>query len=184
MWSVDNVKDLAGKKFGSLVVIEQNGRSKGGSVMWLCDCDCGVRKTVRGSHLIRGSITSCGCNRRLSVALAATKHGHASGRQPSSTYNSWVRMIDRCTNEHNNRFPRYGGRGIKVCERWKKFENFLADLGEKPDKALSIDRINNDGDYEPGNCRWATASEQARNRSVVMKPRAKKNGGGWEVEEF
>jgi len=88
-------------------------------------------------------------------------------------------MIDRCTNEKNNRFDRYGGRGIKVCDRWNKFENFLFDMGEKPHEGLSIDRIDNNGDYDPGNCCWSTATEQARNRSTSVRA-----GGGWAMEEF
>lgn len=179
MWHVDNVKDLTGKQFGRLLVERQNGRSKSGSVMWECLCDCGKRKTVRGSHLTSGSTLSCGCEHREIASATALRHGHSTSGRTSSTYNSWARMIDRCTNEKNNRFARYGGRGITVCTRWRKFENFLADMGEKPDKDLSIDRINNDGNYEPGNCRWATPAEQARNRST-----SKKHGGGWDVEEF
>lgn len=92
-----------------------------------------------------------------------TKHNHANRGKQSSTYICWAAMIRRCFNKNTKDYPGYGGRGITVTERWLNFENFLADMGEKP-KGLSIDRINNDGNYEPGNCRWATPKEQAQNR--------------------
>lgn len=84
-------------------------------------------------------------------------------------HNTWLKIRDRCTNPSAAKFPDYGGRGIKVCDRWQSFENFLSDMGEKPSPNVSIDRINNDGNYEPGNCRWATAKEQANNRRAARK---------------
>lgn len=104
------------------------------------------------------------------VRARRTKHGHTSARWASSTYYSWANMIQRCTNPKNHKYPNYGARGITVCERWLTFENFLADVGERPD-GLTLDRKDNDGNYEPGNVRWATHKQQANNR----RPRRKRN---------
>ena len=110
---------------------------------------------------------------REQMSRQRTAHGHSRsrklGRTASATYNIWAAMIQRCTNPKSRDWRLYGARGITVCERWRKFENFLADMGTKPD-GLSIDRIDNDGNYEPGNCRWATALEQARNKRTQGRP--------------
>lgn len=161
-----NVKDLAGRRFGRLtaisfsgVTVNPSGEPRGAA--WVCKCDCGVILTVKRNDLMRLHTRSCGC------LFADTKHlsrNRVHGMTDSRTHNCWMGIIKRCTDSNQRSWPNYGGRGISVCERWLTFTNFLADMGEPPD-GHSIDRINNDGNYEPGNCRWATKSEQSRNRS-------------------
>lgn len=155
-----NFKDITGQRFGRLIALEQRG-SIDGHVLWMCHCDCGASPICRYGNLIHENTKSCGC---LKHDTAATlKHGHKRHGQRTPTYNSWRGMLARCGNPRNNRYINYGARGIVVCERWLRFENFLTDMGERP-CGLSIDRIDNNGNYEPGNCRWATASQQTANQ--------------------
>jgi hypothetical protein len=152
--------NLAGKKFGRLTVVRR-GKNNGHYVMWLCACRCGGRVITRGSSLTSGNTRSCGCMQR--DAVSRIKHGHCRNGD-SKTYRSWSAMHARCTNPGDQAYDRYGGRGIKVCRRWLRFENFLADMGERP-VGKTLDRYpDNDGDYKPSNCRWATPRQQQLNR--------------------
>ncbi len=152
--------DITSHRFGKLVAIKVSGR-KWGKVVWLCRCDCGVFIKTTSNSLRMKNTTSCGCVR--------IQHGHCRDARQSGvsrTYDAWHAMLQRCGNPGSTWFHRYGGRGIAVCERWRIFANFLDDMGDPPD-GRTLDRIDGDGDYEPGNCRWATAREQTINRSAT-----------------
>jgi hypothetical protein len=142
--------DLTGQKFNRLTPIKYMNGSK-----WLCKCICGKEIVVISSNLINGNTKSCGCLK--------FKHGHSRRKKFSKTYITWVGIINRCTNPNHARYKDYGGRGIKICDRWMKFENFLADVGEIP-KNKEIDRINNNGGYSPDNFRLVDRQINARNR--------------------
>lgn len=157
--------DLRGKRFGRLTVRKIQRIPFAREVSWLCECDCGRTKVILGGSLRSGYTTSCGCLHKEIASRKHLIHGHARKKLNSPIYGSWCGMISRCTNPRNKQWDNYGGRGITVCRRWYKFKNFLADMGEAP-PGLSLDRINNDGNYEPGNCRWATAKQQANNRRL------------------
>lgn len=156
--------NIAGRRFGRLVALRQLDRGPGHSV-WLFACDCGELHETLGKSARRGLTTSCGCYRSELMSRIKWKHGHApSDAQPSATYHSWSAARTRCENPAHKDYPLYGGRGIRVCARWRDdFSAFLTDMGERP-QGRSLDRIDTDGHYEPGNCRWATPKEQAQNR--------------------
>jgi hypothetical protein len=146
---VSKTIELTGLRFGRLVVGDFAGISKFGSKLWECLCDCGTTKIISSASLRQGGTVSCGCKMREG---RPPKHG----KTGSKVWKAWEAMLDRCHNPKNKRFHDYGGRGIVVCYRWLKFENFYEDMWD-PAKGMSLDRLNNDGNYEPSNCRWATA---------------------------
>jgi hypothetical protein len=150
--------DLTGMKFGRWEVLSLESRSPS---RWNVRCECGTEKVVEQYSLRIGESKSCGCLTVELMTAKQTKHG----MYGSPTYIAWAGIIARCTNPKEPSYKNYGGRGISVCDRWRKsFENFYADMGEKPTPKHSIDRINVNWDYDPFNCRWATAKEQARNK--------------------
>lgn len=151
--------DLIGCRFGFLTVVRDAGTSKRKASQWECACICGARVIVEGIQLKKGNPKSCGCKTREMLSVASTTHGMTGG----PTWKSWEAMHGRCTRAKDISYPNYGGRGIAVCERWRSFENFLADMGERP-IGMTIDRVDTNGDYEPGNCRWSTVLHQNRNK--------------------
>lgn len=163
------ILNLAGTRFGRLVVLRLSRTNKSGNACWQAECDCGNVVVVASGELRKGSVRSCGCLRQEHAATVGRKtrttHGETVDGHTTVEYQTWKNMHVRCENPKVREFPRYGGRGITVCERWHSFENFLADMGRRPGAGLSIDRYpNNNGNYEKSNCRWATAKQQASNR--------------------
>jgi hypothetical protein len=159
---VSKLIDLTKRRFGRFIVFRRVENDKNGNLYWLCKCDCGQEKVVGGNDLKSGGTKSCGCLRRQ------TMHGHKKRGKITGTYISWRRMIQRCTNPNDKDYHYYGGRGITVYKRWLRFENFLKDMGERPE-GYTIDRINNNKGYYKLNCRWATRSEQQKNKRKGIK---------------
>jgi hypothetical protein len=154
---------LKGKKFNRLTVISNAGSNKHKKALWLCRCICGNELTVTGSHLVNGNTNSCGCYQIDRIKEAETTHGHSKNKMQSPEYHTWCNMRERCNNPDNVAYFNYGGRGIEVCKRWLKFENFLKDMGLKPSKLHSIERVNNNENYCPSNCIWDVVENQSRN---------------------
>lgn len=147
-------KVVIGNKYGMLTPIRVVGKDKFGLLLYLCECDCGKQKVVRSSQITTGKTVSCGCKRAKQNNLSR-----------SITYKSWISAKQRCYNPNNHNYPNYGGRGIEMCERWKNsFIDFINDMGERPSKKHTLDRIDVNGNYEPSNCKWSTPKEQGNNR--------------------
>lgn len=151
-------QDLTGQRFSRLTVVSFDGIKKK-HTMWNCLCVCGNQCLVDGSSLRESHTKSCGCYQQEQRHKANRIHGQCKSR----AFKSWTEMLQRCDNPNNKRFSGYGGRGIAVCHRWIKFENFLNDMGDRP-AGMSLERKNNDGNYEPSNCKWGTPTEQANNK--------------------
>lgn len=155
--------DMVGKKIGKWTVLEKDISNKM-PVRWKCQCECGSLHTVSGGDLRRARSLQCS---RCARIKSSTFHGMAKKGKIAPEYNSWSQMKSRCMNANDKRYRDYGGRGIKICERWiSSFESFLLDVGKKPSPIHSIDRIDNDGNYCPENVKWSTPKEQANNRKM------------------
>lgn len=163
---MSRVKNITGQKFGSLLVVERHEENnRAGRAQWICQCDCGDKGIYIGKDLRSGNTSSCGCQgSRVTIGDRTRKHGMSN----TPTYSTWAAMIKRCTNSNDSRFPYYGGKGISICKAWRSFNEFLKDMGEKPE-GKSIDRIDTTGNYCKENCRWASPLEQSNNTTRVYK---------------
>lgn len=188
----DKVIDITGQRFGRWTALYPSSRDRYGTVRWMCRCDCGTVREVHGPNLRNGKSKSCGCFARKISKDIHTVHG----MYGTHFYLKWASMISRCKNPNHSAYRDYGGRGIQVCDRWLYFENFKDDLyesylehvGKYGEKETTLDRIDVNGNYEPGNVRWATLSEQARNKRRIIVDDSSYEGvnfsnksGKWEV---
>lgn len=160
-------ESFIGTKWGLLTVIAKSNKRTSTYVLYECECDCGGKKLSTMTRLKSGRNISCGCKRfsGLKNAIDASKTHEMS---KTATYKTWQSMRQRCENPNSDQYPNYGGRGLSVCSRWSKFENFLEDMGERP-KGKTIDRINSNDGYHPANCRWASNKTQSNNRRNSVK---------------
>lgn len=170
--------DLTGQAFGRLTVVRRAGTGNTGQSNWECLCECGKTANVLSDNLRRGKQVSCGCYHLETI----TTHGHSRKGKITPEYRAWQGMKRRCTDVNHEDYVNYGGRGITVCEQWESsFETFLEDMGKKPSKRHSIDRIFTDGNYEPSNCRWSTHSEQTINQRLRKTNTSGHKGITWET---
>lgn len=154
------IKNLQGMKFGRLTIKNISHKDKRNNIMWNAVCDCGNSTVVRASNLLRGTVRSCGCLAKENASQRSKTHG----KSYDSIYRIWLNMITRTSNKKDVSYEHYGGRGIEVCERWHDFNNFYADMGDKPN-GKTLDRIDVNGDYCKENCRWATSEQQCNNKT-------------------
>ncbi len=171
--------DLTGRRFGYLTVICRGPDKRNNSVLrpngcvvvtWIVRCDCGTEKQINYASLVRGFTSSCGC---MSIRLRTAKrttHGCSRNGNETAEYRAWKAMITRCKNTRTKSYQNYGGRGVRVCDKWENsFEAFLSDVGAKPGPEYTLDRIDVNGDYCPENCKWATRKEQNRNKRTTLR---------------
>lgn len=154
-------KNLTGQEFGKLIALQPTTKRINKKIVWLCKCECGNLVRVMSTNLTKGNTHSCGCSRSESLR----RHGHKRRGKASDEYKIWVSMKQRCENANNTSYMDYGGRGIRICDEWNEsFEQFYKDMGPRPSKKHSIERIDVNGNYDPSNCKWATSVEQIRNQ--------------------
>jgi hypothetical protein len=172
--------DITGMRYGRLTVLHREGSSNAGQAMWRCQCDCGGTVRSTGQSLREGGTRSCVCFQKDRVKECLSTHNMVNSR----VYSTWKGILTRCYNKNVKAYSLYGGRGIQVCDKWKSFLAFFADVGEPP-TGTSLDRINTDGNYEPGNVRWATPREQCnnkRNNTIIEYNGKKQTVANWARE--